>query len=344
MSPSHSRILIAVIAFDRVIPFHMAVPCLVFDEGVPRDNPFDVVVCAGESRTIETTSGFALSKLAPMSLVRDAAAVVVPGWRDVDEKPPAQLLDLLRDAHARGSQIVGLCLGTYVLAEAGLLSGRLATTHWEYAEHLSRKYPDIRVDANVLYVEDGNVLTSAGTAASLDACLHVLRQRLGAEVANRAARRLCLAPHREGGQAQFIEQPLPTTDGSTRLARLIENVRERLDAPHTLDSLASEVCMSRRSFTRHFKALTGTTVHAWLLAERLALSQRLLETSEETVERVAQTAGFGSAVSLRHHFRRAFGISPTAWRRNFGIRPNVRQTATGQRQHGASMRDVSLAN
>ncbi|MBI5615595.1 MAG: helix-turn-helix domain-containing protein [Gammaproteobacteria bacterium] len=335
MAQRTPRFLIAVVAFHRVIPFHLAVPCIVFGEAVFGDNPFEVVVCAGEPGEIETTTGFGLTNLASLNVLKRADAVVIPGWRDSLDAPPKRLLEALRAAHRRGADIVGLCLGTHVLAAAGLLDGRRATTHWECATMMAERHPGVEIDPEVLYVEDGGVLTSAGTAASIDACLHLLRQRLGATAANRAARRLVVAPHRDGGQAQFIEQPLPKAAGDTRLARLTDEVRERLDEPHTLDTLADEARMSRRSFTRHFKALTGTTVKAWLLKERLALTQRLLESCASPIESIAETAGFGSVVSLRQHFREAFGISPTMWRARFQspdtARKRPRRTTTGVR-------------
>ncbi|MEJ8834878.1 helix-turn-helix domain-containing protein [Ramlibacter sp. AN1133] len=305
--------LVAVVAFDRVNPFHLSVPCVVFGDS----GAFEVVVCAAEPGPLRTRAGFGLTDLAPLSVLRKADAIVVPSWRDVDEPAPGRLLKALREAHARGARIVGLCLGAHVLAQAGLLDGRRATTHWEYAAGMAQRFPTVQVDADVLYVEDGRVLTSAGTAAGLDACLHLVRQHLGAAEANRVARRLVVPPHREGGQAQFIEQPLPRTAGGTRMARLMDSVRRRLGEPHSLDSLAAEARMSRRTFTRHFKALTGTTVQSWLLSERLALSQRLLEETDQPIERIGEMAGFGSTVSLRHHFRRAFGVAPLAWRRSF---------------------------
>jgi transcriptional regulator GlxA family with amidase domain len=321
MSASSSRTRVAVVAFHGISPFHLSVPCIVFGDALGGDSPFDVVVCAAEPPPLKTTAGFSLSDLAPLGALKKADAIVVPSWRDVNERPPERLLKALREAHARGVQIVGLCLGTHVLAEAGVLDGRRATTHWEYASELAERFPTVDIDPDVLYVEDGNILTSAGTAAGIDACLHLVRRRLGAEAANRLARRLVVPPHREGGQAQFIEQPLPSTAGGTRLAQLIDSVRARLHVPHSLDSLASEASMSRRSFTRHFNALTGTTVQSWLLAERLALSQRLLEQTDQSIERIAELAGFGSVISLRHHFRQSLGVKPTSWRRSFAPRP-----------------------
>lgn len=318
MTPRSSRTLIAVVAFQRVIPFHLSVPCIVFGEGLPTaDNPFDVRVCAGEPGPIKTSTGFGLSDLESLQLLERADAIIVPGWRETLDEPPRLLLDALARAHARGVQIVGLCYGTHVLASAGLLDGRRATTHWGLADEMARRFPKVSIDPDVLYVEDGNVLTSAGTAASLDACLHVLRKQLGATVANRTARRLVIAPHREGGQAQFIEQPVPRASADTRLALQLDSIRGRLAEPHTLDSLAGEVRMSRRSFTRHFRALTGTTVKAWLLTERLAVSQSLLESSDVSIDAIAQAVGFGSVAALRQHFREAFGVSPSTWRVRF---------------------------
>lgn len=336
MTSSASRYLVAVIAFERVIPFHLSVPCIVFD-AVPDDNPFDVVVCAGETGPLRTSAGFGLTDLAPLDVLEQADVLVVPGWRDTLDQPTDTLLEALRQAHARGAQIVGLCYGTHVLAAAGLLDGRRATTHWELASEIAARFPKVQFDPDVLYVEDGRVLTSAGTAASIDACLHVLRQRVGATVANRVARRLVVAPHRKGGQAQFIEQPLPKAASDTRLVHLIDSVRERLQQPHTLDSLADEAAMSRRNFTRHFKALTGTTVKAWLLTERLALAQRLLESSDLNIDVIAQAAGFGSVAALRQRFRETFGISPTEWRTSF--RMPVAE-ASGYQRTSATPREI----
>ena len=316
-------IRVAVVAFDRISAFHLAVPCVVFGEALPEPSPFALVVCAAERGTLRTTAGFCLSHLAPLITLDSADIVIVPSWRDVTERPPERLLRALRAAHARGAQLVGLCLGAFVLAAAGLLDDLSATTHWAYADDMARRFPRVRVAPGVLFVEDGaqasrpGLLTSAGTAAGLDACLHLVRQRLGAAAANTAARRLVVPPQRTGGQAQFIEQPLPQTLGDTRLAYCLADVRSRLDVAHTLDSLAASACMSRRSLTRHFRALTGTTFNAWLLAERLAYAQRLLEQSTHSIERITELAGFGSPTTLRHHFRRVFGIAPGAWRRNF---------------------------
>lgn len=308
---------IVAVAFDRISPFHLSVPCVVFGEthlGMPL---FNFKVCAAESGSINTTAGFSLGISHDLTALRTADMIIVPSWRDPAERPPESLLKALATAQRRGAQVVGLCLGAYVLAEAGVLDGRRATTHWAYAKDFAQRYPSIRVDADVLYVEDENVLTSAGTAAGIDCCLHMVRKRFGAESANRVARRLVMPPHREGGQAQFIEQPIPTSAKNSRLSALIDWVRHNLNQPHTVDSLASRALMSRRTFTRQFRLLIGMTAVEWLHAERLALTQRLLENSDHSVEAISALVGFGSPESLRLHFRRAFGVSPTAWRATF---------------------------
>ncbi|WP_244106047.1 helix-turn-helix domain-containing protein [Paraburkholderia phenazinium] len=311
--------VVAAIAFDGISPFHLSVPCVVFGEnrdagGVP---VFDFRVCALEAGTLSTTAGFSIAATHGLKALEDAHTIIVPSWRDPDEAPPAELLEALRRAHARGAQLVGLCLGAFVLAAAGILDGRTATTHWAWAGDFARRFPRVRLDPDVLYIDDGDVLTSAGTAAGLDCCLHVLRGLCGAQAANYVARRLVVSPHRQGGQAQYIEQPVPPNLRGDRLSGLLEWVAGNLDMPHTLDSLAERALMSRRTFTRRFRLATGATVGAWLLAQRLARAQQLLESSDQSVEAIAASAGFGSTASLRQHFQEAFRTSPSAWRREF---------------------------
>jgi len=320
LSPAQSRAnTIAVLAFEGMSAFHLSVPCLVFGEdrreaGVPR---FKMLVCAEEPGLLGTSTSFGIEAPHGLARLRDAGTVIVPTWPDLNQRPSKKLLEALRRAHRRGARVVGLCLGAFVLAEAGLLDGRPATTHWYWAAEFARRYPRVRLDPNVLYVDDGDVLTSAGIAAGIDCCLHVLRTRLGAEVANRVARRLVVPPHRQGGQAQYIEQPLSAAAGTDRLAATLDWAAHRLDQALSLDALAENALMSRRSFTRHFRAATGTTVNKWIAAQRIALAQRLLETTDLAVERVAAAAGFGSALSLRQHFADSLRTTPTHYRREF---------------------------
>ena len=306
---------VAVLAFDRISPFHLSVPCLVF--GSRESPPCEIRVCACEPGPLTTTAGFSLAAPFGLEALQTADIVIVPSWRDAAERAPEALLAALASAHRRGVRVVGLCLGAYVLAQAGLLDGRRATTHWAWAEDFAARFPRVKLAPEVLYVEEDGLMTSAGTAAAIDCCLHLIREEHGAEVANRIARHLVVPPHREGGQAQFIAQPVPATPRDSRLAGLLDWVREHLAEPHSLDSLAARALMSRRTLTRHFRELTGTTVAGWLMRERLACAQRLLESGDQSVEQIAALVGFGSAVSLRQQFKRAFGVSPSAWRHNF---------------------------
>lgn len=289
---------VAVLAFDRISPFHLSVPSVVFGDkhlGMP---PFDFAVCAAEPGLLRTTAGFSVQASHGLESLVAADLVIVPSWRDPNELAPQAWLAALQAVHQRGAEVVGLCLGAYLLAQAGLLDGRQATTHWAY-------------------VEDGRLVTSAGTAAGLDCCLHLIRRRYGAACANRLARRLVTAPHRQGGQAQFIERPMPETSRDSRLAGALDWLRRHLGDALSLDQAAAQVAMSRRSFSRHFRQLTGMAFGEWLLAERLALVQRLLEGTALSIEAIAVQAGFGSPESLRLHFRTAFGVSPRAWRQTF---------------------------
>ncbi|TAA12233.1 helix-turn-helix domain-containing protein [Pseudoxanthomonas winnipegensis] len=309
---------IAVVAFDRISPFHLAVPCQVFESrpepGLPA---FELRVCAAEPGPLRTDAGFSVQPAHGLEGLDGADTVIVPSWRDRDEPAPAALIDALRRAHAAGAQLVGLCLGTFVLADAGLLDGRPATTHWAALETFARRHPQVRLQPDVLYVDDGDVLTSAGTVAGIDCCLHLVRRLHGAEVANRIARRPVVAPHRQGGQTQYIEQPLPTDPGDERLAQVLEWAMTHLDQRLDVDALAARALMSRRTFTRRFRQATGASLGDWLAHQRLARAQRLLETSDLALDRVAAEAGFGSAFSLRQRFAATLGTSPSAYRRSF---------------------------
>ncbi|HEY4353564.1 MAG TPA: helix-turn-helix domain-containing protein [Paraburkholderia sp.] len=310
---------IAVIAFHGVSAFHLSVPCIVFGDdllklGVPR---YEVILCADQPGFIPTMSGFDIHVRHDLSALASADTVIMPAWRNTEERPPGALLDALRAAHARGSRMVGLCLGSFVLAQAGLLDGRKASTHWAWADEFEAAFKQVQLDRNALYIEDGNILTSAGTAAAIDCCLHLVRRDHGAEIANQIARRLVVAPHRHGGQAQYIEKPLPKSDDRDPLSSTLAWALEHLDEPHTLESLAARANMSVRTFTRHFRKKTGTTLTQWLLSHRLQRAQRLLETGNCSIDVVAETAGFRSTVTFRQHFTQAFSIPPAAYRKQF---------------------------
>lgn len=308
----NARYKIAVVAFDDITPFHLSVPGMVFRDA----ETFDLKICSPDPSPLRTTAGFDISVPHGLQAMSRADIVIVPTWHDDCRPAPATLLDALRRAHRRGARVVGLCLGAFPLAEAGLLDGRGATTHWSFAHTLAERFPTIAVDREVLYVDDG-VLTSAGVAAGLDCCLHLLRELCGAEAANRVARQLVVAPHRQGGQAQFIERPVPASGSDDRFTRVLEWVNLHLADHHSIDALAARAAMSRRNFTRHFRDATGTSFKQWLLNQRVAHAQGLLETSDASIEVVAQEAGFGSALSLRQHFRATLHTSPSEYRRQF---------------------------
>ncbi len=311
--------VVAVIAFNGISPFHLSVPCAVFgpDRTGAEIPEFELLVCSAEGMNLQTSAGFSISTCHGLEGLSGAEIIIVPSWRDTNELPPQRLLDALRGAHQRGALIVGLCLGSFVLAAAGLLNGRRATTHWHWAGELARRYPSVRVNPDVLYVDEGDIITSAGTAAAIDCCLHILRVRHGSQVANQVARRMVVSPHRQGGQVQYIKQPVRDVSGIDHFANLLEWVRSNLDQPHSLDSLAKRALMTRRTFTRRFKQVMGMTVGSWLLNQRIVLAQQLLETTDEPIDQIALTSGFGSSASLRQHFAHALKISPSNYRREF---------------------------
>ncbi len=322
---------IAVVAFDGISPFHLSVPCIVFGDDLlklaaPR---YRLQICGEKRGPVSTMSGFNIDAEHDLNSLVEADTVIVPAWGDADQQPPQALLHALRTVHARGGRIVGLCLGTFVLAEAGLLNGRAATTHWAWADEFERNYPQVLLNRNALYIDHGDILTSAGTAAAIDCCLHIVRSDHGVEIANRVARRLVVAPHRDGGQAQYIEKPLPALVGADQLDTAIAWAIQHLDEPLSLEKLATHAGMSLRSFTRHFRKKTGSTFTQWLLNHRLAAAQHLLETGSCSIDHVAEMAGFGSTVSLRQHFTRAFSISPSNYRRQFKSKLPVQPAGPG---------------
>ncbi|TDC78909.1 helix-turn-helix domain-containing protein [Streptomyces hainanensis] len=245
-----------------------------------------------------------------------ADTVIVPGWADIDVDPPADLVEAVRAAHEAGARVASLCTGAFVLAAAGLLDGRRATTHWAHTRELAARYPRVTVDPDVLYVDNGSVLTSAGKAAAMDLCLHLVRLDHGSAIANTVARRLVVPPHRAGGQAQFVTAPVPARDDHP-LAELLPWVVERLDHALTVEDLARRANMSSRHLSRHFRSVTGTTPLRWLLTQRIRRAQELLETTGDSVDAIAAATGMGTATSLRRHFNRTVGVPPDTYRRTF---------------------------
>ncbi|MGH3378786.1 MAG: GlxA family transcriptional regulator [Actinoallomurus sp.] len=303
---------VTVLALDAVLPLDLAIPAQIFGPGA--GTPYRLTVCAA-GRTVTTTAGFSLSVPGDLGDVAAGDTVIVPGYAPHRRVPPAAV-DTLREARRRGRRVVSICTGAFALAQAGVLDGRRATTHWQYAAELARDFPLVTVDPDVLYVDEGDVLTSAGVSCGIDLCLHIVRRDLGARAANTIARAIVAAPHREGGQAQYVEAPVGRYATSS-LAPTREWALEHLRDPLTVALLAAHASTSARTFARRFTEETGLSPLRWLLHARLDRARELLERSEASVEHVARSCGLGTATNLRAHFRRRFGTTPTAYRRAF---------------------------
>lgn len=308
---------VVVVATRKFSPFHFSVPSMVFDKAMPESGWFRVDICAEQPGRVESDIGISINVAHGLELLDTADIIIVPFWEHPATEPSQALLTSLRDAWHRGAEVVGLCLGAYVLAYAGLLDNRRASTHWEYERDFAGRFPAIRLDSNALYTSDDRLVTSAGTAAGIDCCLNIVRQHCGAGLANRVARRMVIPPYREGGQAQFIERAIPETTRDNQINEVIDYLRRNLDKRHTIDDLAGFAGMSRRTLTRHFIRATGMTLGDWLNADRLRRSQELLETTDHSIETVSSLAGYQSPVSFRQSFKARFNVSPSEWRRTF---------------------------
>ncbi|MCP2169099.1 helix-turn-helix domain-containing protein [Goodfellowiella coeruleoviolacea] len=318
------RVGVAVV--DGTSLFELGTPCAVF--GTPRpevhDPWYEFVVCADP--TARVGGGWLQvngSGVAPLDALVELDTVIVPPLDDPYAPAPPALIALLREAHRNGARIASICVGAFTLAEAGLLDGLRATTHWLHAQRLARAYPAVNVLADVLYVDNGQTLTSAGKAAGLDLCLHMLRTDLGSAAANAVARRLIAPPHRQGGQAQYIETPVPAAEGHS-LGALLDWVRANLDQPITVAALAERFHVSPRHLARLFHAATGTTPLRWLHLERIHQAQRLLEDTDASLEQIAARVGMGTAATLRRHFTRTIGTTPSGYRDAFRAAPPTR--------------------
>lgn len=308
---------VAVLVFDNVAPFELGVLCEVFGNDRTADGfpgyRFDV--CSVDGRPVRTSAGFRLTPTADLTPLEDADLVAVPAhpW---DTDPTAAAAALQRAA-ARGAYVLSVCSGAFLLGAAGLLDGRRCTTHWRYTDELARRVPSAKVDPNVLYVVDDNILTSAGTAAGIDLCLYLVRHEHGSAIATALARRMVVPPHRDGGQAQYVEAPVPKTDDAPTLEPLLSWLVTALDREHTVEALASRTHMSPRTFARRFKAEVGATPHDWLTGQRVLLARRLLEETDLGMDAIAVRCGLGTAAMLRHHFTRRVGATPQAYRTTF---------------------------
>ncbi|MER7889449.1 transcriptional regulator FtrA [Micromonospora sp. NPDC094482] len=322
---------VAVLAYPGMSVFETGIVTEVF--GLPRPefdvDWYDLTVCAERPGPVPVVGGASLHTPYGLDVLAAARTVIVPGVPDVTAEPSPELVTALRRAHRRGARVMSICSGAFALAGAGLLDGRRATTHWQYAELLARRYPRVEVDPDVLYLDEGDLLTSAGSAAGLDLCVHLVRRDHGAAIANAVARRLVIPPHRDGGQAQFVEAPVPADPDDDRIAGSIAWALARLAEPLTVARLAGQAHMSTRTYLRQFARATGTSPIRWLIGQRVRASLTLLETTDVPIEEIAGMVGFDSPVTYRHHFGRAMRTSPSAYRRAF------RTGSTAGRQFGA---------
>jgi AraC family transcriptional activator FtrA len=309
---------VVAVAYDGLCTFEFGVATELF--ALPRPEVevpwYDFSVVAVDEGPLRATGGLILSAPTDLDELAGAGTILLPGWRDPGEAPPARLLDALRNAHQQGARLASICSGVFILAASGLLDGLRATTHWRYVDQLQAAHPEIQVEPDVLYVDNGSILTSAGSAAGIDLGLHLIRRDHGAAVANQVARRLVLPPHRDGGQAQYIAAAVPA-EGDVSLAATMDWALDRLHEPLTVDDLAAHAAMSARTFARRFRDATGETPHRWLTASRVERARELLETTELGIDAVADRSGLGTAANLRHHFERLIHTTPSRYRAAF---------------------------
>ncbi|HHG8774121.1 TPA: transcriptional regulator FtrA [Raoultella planticola] len=310
---------VVALAYDGLCTFEFGIAVEVFGLLRPEmgERWYRFAVAAVDKGELRATGGIRLVTDGGMDLLGEADTIVVPGWRGIDSPVPAALCAALTAAHARGCRIISICSGVFVLAAAGLLNGRRATTHWRYTDQLRQRFPRVEVVADVLYVGADGVMTSAGSAAGIDLCLHLVREDYGIEAANTVARRLVVSPHRDGAQAQQVVRPVAQARESRRLGMVFDFLHQHLAASHTVASLAQQAGMSPRTFLRRFQAATGKTPARWLLDERLQRARQHLTHSRISVEKIAELSGFADASTLRHHFRQQFALSPSQYRKQF---------------------------
>jgi AraC family transcriptional activator FtrA len=316
VGPDNKRVV--AVAYDGLCAFEYGVAAELFGLARPELGldwyRFETV--SPDSGPLRTTGGVTLQVSSTLRRLWRAGTIVLPGWRDPAEPPPEALVAAIRKAHGRGARVMSICSGVFVLAATGLLDGQRATTHWRYTDRLAQMFPHIDVQPDVLYIDNGSVLTSAGSAAGIDLGLHLIRRDYGAQVANQVARRMVVSPHRHGGQAQFIDVKV-RADAGDSLGEVLGWASANLDRPLSVQDLAARAHLAPRTLARRFRTEVGTTPHRWLTQQRVALAQRMLETTTASVDQIAGEAGFGSAVTLRHHFHQVLGTSPTAYRHQF---------------------------
>lgn len=317
-APEFDPGIVAVIAYDGLCTFEFGIAVEVFGLARPEfDFPwYGFEVISAEGKRSRALGGIVVEASAPLSKLETAQTIIIPGWRDKNERPPQKLLNAIIAAEKRGARFLTICSGVFVLAAAGLLSGKRATTHWRHMPELKAQYPDIQIEGDVLYVDEGNIITSAGSAAGIDACLHLVRRDFGPTIANSVARRLVMAPHRDGGQAQFVAAPVQERPGRS-MGTVMDWAQAHLAQPLDVADLAAQAAMSERTFLRRFQDATGLAPGTWLQRERLYRAQELLEVSDLSLDDIATQCGYVSLETFRAAFKRVVGTSPAAFRTRF---------------------------
>lgn len=311
--------IIGLFVYPNINPFHFSVPEMIFNLKIEDKQLFELKIFSIDGQPVKTGNSMVIIPDGGLELIKESNLVIIPGWDDLNQKPEDSLITALRVAYEEGIKLAGLCYGTYVLAYSGLLKNKKAATHWLAEPDFSERFPDIKLDQDALYVEDQRIITSAGTGAALDCCLYLVREMYNVQIANKVSRIMVIPPHREGGQAQFIEQPVAVSSQDAQINVLLDFLRKNLAEHHSITTLAAYTHMTPRTFTRHFKKATGMTLVTWLNTERIRYSCELLETTKLSIEKIAELSGFNNTVLFRKNFRATYSTSPNAWRKAFGI-------------------------
>ncbi|OOF59453.1 GlxA family transcriptional regulator [Rodentibacter genomosp. 2] len=309
---------VALVLYPQFNPFQFSVPYMVFSTEIEDKPLFNVKIVAENPRVAQSYPATIVAD-GDLGLLAQADFIVIPGWDNVDQPPSEALILALQQAAQRGAMIVGLCYGAYSLAYAGLLNGKKATTHWLGETDFKQRFPQVKLDCNAIYIEDENIITSAGTSAGLDCCLAIVRRQYGVKIANQLARLLVISPHREGGQAQFIEQPIARKTANENINEWLDIIRTNLTGNYSIDELAKQLMMSRSTFTRHFRQATGMAFTEWLIEVRLQKGRELLESTKLTIDEIAHQIGFHSTTAFRQHFKAKHHISPKQWQKRFSM-------------------------
>ncbi|AOA57349.1 GlxA family transcriptional regulator [Acinetobacter larvae] len=311
---------IVVVAFEDISPFHLSIPSIIFMHPILQSQPkhYELKICSQYKGLIETNAGFAIHIDHDYQILAHADTIIIPAWSNQNIHPSPALIDQLQQAKQKGNRIIGLCLGTLVLAKAGLLEHCKATTHWAYLDQLQRDFPNILLQTDCLYIQEQNIITSAGTAAAMDCCLHIVALDHGLEIANQIAQHLVIGPHRMGMQSQKVPKPLSKQKNIDQISRTMQWMLSNLNQPQSLEQLANYAHMSIRSFTRNFQKRTGCTVHQWLLQQRIQHARYLLETQKHwPIDYIAEQSGFSSTINFRQQFSRYMGLAPSLYRKQF---------------------------